>query len=977
MHVMLAAGWPALAALGTSSPSLRFRTKVGCQHWGAECPVPGFVGTDSSPALSPAGGKGQLATIGSYDSHLYAVEVATGAVRWKVKGAGGEGSPAWSVRSDAVLTWGGLQGSSLDSLDGQSGDRRWRWTPPGGGDVITSSGGLDEARELIFVGTSSTRMLYAVNVSSGATVWSLDAGGEMWSTLGPLLSSTGADGGGVPLVCVGVGGAVSQSKDCAASVLCVHRETGAVVWRARTGKQIQSRPSLGGGGSGGGGGGDGGGGDGGGRLLFVGDYDGCVYAMDASTGTAAWKTCTGGLLEGSSVVVAPPAPGGNHEELVVVSSYDGAVYAMRATDGSVRWRTALGAGPIASTPVPSADARTLYVGGQQGMHALDAASGAQLWNYTTGSLVGSSPALTEPPPPAAGGTALLTFGCEDGYLYGLDVEPRAAPRRHETVAAVAVTAAADNLPLLFMDETDIVDVRGLARPVANSVTLDSTLRAPPLDFAGGAIVFGCLQSPAAGTAVDAPAMWEVYAANTTGIEPVPTSRHGERAAAADDADDDGDDGRRSKSKSKSKKLKVQVWRFETSDFRTYSAPPVLALSFDSGGDPYPYSMPTVKSLARSDATGETILVVFGNGINVFRSSDGGRSFAPTVPSGGPNFDDKDDINVMWDEGTQMFVDMQITKQNWSLPYCDNLNGCDHRRVVSARTSADGVAWSDDLGLRVPDPGLDPPELQFYRLRPFYLGFGSGRLVAHTLLYAPGPWINDAYGRKPPNCQKAAKGGDPHACHAPHMYEEWWLGPPRGGNTSSSASSSSSSSSSLGAADVAAWRRPYRETAAAPRDAWLMAQPANVPALADGSAPRHVWVADGAVYTLPQFRVAGIYAPANVEFSTPPFTLPTAAPSSSCRLTVNADAKWGALLQTGGCDEGCAAYLLAELRDAASGKPLPGFERGRFVPIVNATGLALPLLWQGAPALPAAGAPVFLRFFFRDTTVYSVAAACGP
>ena len=36
--------------------------------------------------------------------------------------------------------------------------------------------------------------------------------------------------------------------------------------------------------------------------------------------------------------------------------------------------------------------------------------------------------------------------------------------------------------------------------------------------------------------------------------------------------------------------------------------------------------------------------------------------------------------------------------------------------------------------------------------------------------------------------------------------------------------------------------------------------------------QHVWVGDGAVYTLPEYRIAGLYAPANGEISTPPFVL---------------------------------------------------------------------------------------------------------
>ena len=51
------------------------------------------------------------------------------------------------------------------------------------------------------------------------------------------------------------------------------------------------------------------------------------------------------------------------------------------------------------------------------MAALDTSTGALLWNYATGGMVGSSPALS------AEGTELFV-GCEDGYLYSLAIPPR-------------------------------------------------------------------------------------------------------------------------------------------------------------------------------------------------------------------------------------------------------------------------------------------------------------------------------------------------------------------------------------------------------------------------------------------------------------------------------------------------------------------------------------------------------------------------
>ena len=55
------------------------------------------------------------------------------------------------------------------------------------------------------------------------------------------------------------------------------------------------------------------------------------------------------------------------------------------------------------------------------MAALDTSTGALLWSYATGGMVGSSPALS------AAGTELFV-GCEDGYLYSLAIPPREPAR---------------------------------------------------------------------------------------------------------------------------------------------------------------------------------------------------------------------------------------------------------------------------------------------------------------------------------------------------------------------------------------------------------------------------------------------------------------------------------------------------------------------------------------------------------------------
>ena len=244
------------------------------------------------------------------------------------------------------------------------------------------------------------------------------------------------------------------------------------------------------------------------------------------------------------------------------------------------------------------------------------------------------------------------------------------------------------------------------------------------------------------------------------------------------------------------------------------------------------------------------------GLGAFTSTDYGMSWTKANTTG-IEYPDKDDLNIIWSAGR--FVDLQIVWQNWTMKYCDN-GGCGRRRVVSAKTSPDGAAWGPDILPLVTPDADDPPELQFYRIRPFYVG-NTSRLAAHTLLYAPAPpqrLVGKGYGRHPSMC--ADKAGN--ECHGPHLFEEWWIGPASGD-----------------AADTAAWRRPVRRTHAAPHDAFLMAPPVPV-------GDQLLWVGStGLVYTLPIYRISGIYAPANGEFSSQVLTVPDTP------LWLNVDVRW--------------------------------------------------------------------------------------
>lgn len=385
-------------------------------------------------------------------------------------------------------------------------------------------------------------------------------------------------------------------------------------------------------------------------------------------------------------------------------------------------------------------------------------------------------------------------------------------------------------------------------------------------------------------------------------------------------------------------------RYTTTDFKTWSQAVVLDLLAAAGKH-----CCEGKSIARDDATYTYVFLAWQAGY-------GGHSF---VSRNGLNWTKTaaqikahDDANIIFTNGR--FVDMQILKQKYEKRYCDNA-GCDARRVISAITSLNGLSWSavNNSNVRVPDE-LDPPELEFYRIRPFLLS-GSTRLMAHVLHYAPSPEVlklvsHNRYGMNPTICHK----GNATQCHGPHIYDEWWVLP-----------------RNADAADVQQWHRPFRNTRAGPRDVPLMAPPVLSPAFPG----QHIFLDNHSVYTVPQFRIGGLYAPANAEFSTQSFP-----GSAVAGLWINVNAKW---VMTGkdmthgfGCDEGCAAYVMAELSAAGNPTdPLPGFERENCV-MMDVDGARLPLRWHApntsvALQLPPSVDSVVLRLFFRDATIHAV------
>ena len=525
-------------------------------------------------------------------------------------------------------------------------------------------------------------------------------------------------------------------------------------------------------------------------------------------------------------------------------------------------------------------------------------------------------------------------------------------------------------PMLFMDLQDVASVWGRVTPVANSAQPIPGLECPPENYTKGATVFASFRE------LDGSSQYEIYVAVGRSGEPLSTLDHPEDVADGVDREEPG----------KSKDI-VVVKRYTTADFKSYSSPTVV-LSLPEMDD----KKWTVKSMDRSVQTGQYILLAFGTeGAHSFTSDGPPKTTDSLKPTSGSlskaNFVDHDDTNIIYSRcpnASEPWVDMQIMYDDVSITmpktyakkkYCDNI-GDEYRRVVSVRTSRDGKTWTQDAGcldkpqtsehcqtfdvngMIRPVLGVDAPELEFYRIRPFYLG-NTSRLAAHALLYAPGPMQLGKvknYGRQPPSCKSDG------CCHGPHMYEEWWVGPNDGNPT-----------------NLSQWRRPFYDVHAFPHDIWAMSQPV----IYNNS---HVWVDNGVVWGLPLYRLAGLFTESNGEITTKPFEMPGDA------LWINAHALWEGGNHVGGCDEGCAAYIMVELLNATSGDVLPGYERSKCI-MVNVDGLRIPVAWKAGRVLAHgtsmptadnidttteastgtefAGQLVQAKIYFRDATVYAL------
>jgi outer membrane protein assembly factor BamB len=160
--------------------------------------------------------------------------------------------------------------------------------------------------------------------------------------------------------------------DWRGNVYALQARTGAVLWRAKTDGRVKAALALSGG------------------RVYVGAYDGRLYAFDARTGRRIWRSSSQTRLAGLGNFYSTPAVAYGR---VYLGSTDGKVYSFGATSGKLRWSQDTGGYVYAS---PAVWRRRILVGSYSGrFYALDAATGDVRWRFDANGPISGSPTVLD------------------------------------------------------------------------------------------------------------------------------------------------------------------------------------------------------------------------------------------------------------------------------------------------------------------------------------------------------------------------------------------------------------------------------------------------------------------------------------------------------------------------------------------------------------------------------------------------------
>jgi outer membrane protein assembly factor BamB len=277
---------------------------------------------------------GGVVYAGAMDEHLYALDLASGRLKWKYKGGPFKSAPAF--RGGSVYA-GDLDGL-LHCVDAARGVKRWTFET--GAEV----GGINFAGDDVLF-ASHDENLYCVN-RDGALVWKFKTDGPIYGAPAVAHGKTflvGCDSQmhvldvtkGKEIRATHLGGQTSGSACVAGDhlyigtmrneVKAINWKTGAVSWtfKPRRPQSFNASPAATD------------------KYVVIGCRDSRVYGLERQTGKQAWSFLTGGHVDASPVIAAGR---------VVVGSMDKNLYVLDLATGKLLQKVPLD-GPVSASAV--------------------------------------------------------------------------------------------------------------------------------------------------------------------------------------------------------------------------------------------------------------------------------------------------------------------------------------------------------------------------------------------------------------------------------------------------------------------------------------------------------------------------------------------------------------------------------------------------------------------------------------------------
>jgi serine/threonine-protein kinase len=190
------------------------------------------------------------------------------------------------------------------------------------------------------------------------------------------------------------------------NVYALNAQTGNKIWSYNThGQAVESSPAVANG------------------VVYIGADDNNFYALDAATGSYIWSYNTTNFVASSPVVT---------NNVVYVSLDNGNLYALNAAKGTRLWNYTIGD----STNCPAVVNGVVYVTGNGNVYALNAAKGTKIWSYSIGDFAFSSPAVAK---------SIVYVNSEDGNVYALNAATGTKIWNYTTSGGTSTPAVADGV----------------------------------------------------------------------------------------------------------------------------------------------------------------------------------------------------------------------------------------------------------------------------------------------------------------------------------------------------------------------------------------------------------------------------------------------------------------------------------------------------------------------------------------------------